>query len=202
MSIMNIVGFNRFEDLLLQMFKTNQVKSNTIYLALMMTLFLFFFPFFEKWVWSPAWTLIFFGAVVTLDFITAIAASNRGAKKKGKKTGFVTEKATRFVFVLAAYLILFAILHSLGKVIAALGIGEILNPIAFNYLAKFVFFLCFAINFVSALKHMSLMGLIPRQIAKFIEKFIDVHKNIINAEVEAIGEQRKNKDEGDRKPQS
>jgi hypothetical protein len=135
-----------------------------------MTLALLFIPFLEDYVWHPFWTIIVFVVVVLWDFVSAVAVNIKSSK-------FVTSKAIKLPFTLAAYVLLFAILHSLSKVIEAFEMDTILNPVAFQFLAKSVYFLCFAINLLSALKHMSLLGLLPAQVSKFIEKFIDVHKN-------------------------
>jgi hypothetical protein len=167
----HILGFKSFEDLLQQLFKYDQVKiGKLLNLATFMTLLLFFVPILEQYVWTPFWTLGLFYLVLTLDFITAIFAS-WGEKK------FVTSKAMRFMVSAPAYFILFAILHLLGKVVAAFEMGDVLNPVAFRFLAITTFFLCLTINLLSALKHMSKLGLIPPAVAKFITKFIDVHKN-------------------------
>jgi phage-related holin len=141
-----------------------------------MTLILLFVPFLEKWVWSPFWTLIIFMLVVLLDFITAVAASWNEKK-------FVTSKAIKVPFTLVAYFILFAILHSLGKIVEAFEMNNILNPVAFKFLAISTYFLCFAINLLSALKHMSKLGLIPHAVERYISKFIDVHKNKFDQEL-------------------
>lgn len=171
------------------MFKPEQMRINNLLLLSMgLTLVLLFLPFLETYIWSPFWTIIVFLAVVLLDFITAVASSWR-------QTKFVTEKAIKVPFVIAAYVVLFAILHSLGRVVEAFNMGDLLNPIAFDYLAKSVYFLCFAINLTSSLKHMANMGLLPRAVATFIAKFIDIHKNRLNKELESESKKKLKKEE-------
>lgn len=172
------MGFTSFTDLFQQMFKYNQVNmSKLLNLATFMTLILLFFPFLEQWVWTPFWTLIVFFGVVLLDFITAVASS-------WNEKRFVTSKAIKVPFTLISYFILFAVLHSLGKVVESFELGHILNPVAFRFLAISTYFLCFAINLLSALKHMAKLGLIPPAVARFIEKFIDIHKNKLDAQLD------------------
>jgi len=176
MSILNqknnhILGFVSFSDLLKQLFKYDQIRMHKLLtITTIMTLIILFIPFLEQYVWSPFWTLGLFYLVLTLDFITAIAVT--WSEKK-----FVTAKAMRFVVSAPAYFILFAILHSFGKVIEAFEMTDVFNPIAFRFLAIATYFLCITINLLSSLKHMSKLELIPPSIAKFITKFIDIHKN-------------------------
>lgn len=168
-----ILGFHSWLDLLRSLFKPDKVRlKNLILLAMSFTLILNFVPVLELWVWSPFWTLIVFYAVLVWDFVAAILANN---KVRGEK--FITQKAKRLPVVIVAYTFLFAMLHLLGKIVAAFQMADMLNPDAFEYLAKGVYFLCFAINFMSAVKHMSLLGLVPKQVAMFLEKFVDIHKN-------------------------
>ena len=171
------------------MFKPEQMRLNNLFLfSMITTLVLLFVPFLEEYVWSPFWTIIVFLAVVLLDFITAVASSWRERK-------FVTEKAIKVPFVICAYVVLFAVLHSLGRVIEAFNMGDMLNPIAFDYLAKSVYFLCFAINLTSALKHMANMGLLPKAVSTFIGKFIDIHKSRIDSQLEKISKTKPKKEE-------
>lgn len=172
------LGFTSVNDLLSQMFRYKQVNlPKLINLAVAMTILLFTIPALENYVWSPFWTLLVFFGVVILDFITAVASS-------WDKRKFVTSKAIKVPFTILAYLLLFAILHLLSKVIIAFNADDILNPKAFRLLAISTYFLCFAINLLSALKHMSNMGLIPKQVAKFIERFIDIQKGKIDKEID------------------
>lgn len=167
----NILGFTGCNEIVCAMFKPKQVNLKNIILITMGFLFITsMVPFLEKWIWSPFWTLIFFYFIVLWDFVSAIAVNH-------KKEGFVTSKAKKVPIVLVAYTMLFASLHLLSAVIVAFNMQSMLNPDAFKYLAKGVFFLCVTINFLSALKHMSILGLIPKQVANFISRFIDVHKN-------------------------
>ena len=178
----NILGFQTCNEVVCAMFRPKQVNlKNLILLSMGFILLTGMLPFLEKFVWSPFWTLIFFFFIVLWDFVSAVAVNH-------KKEGFVTSKAKKVPIVLVAYTMLFATLHLMAPLIEAFNMHNILNPIAFQYLAKGVFFLCISINFLSALKHMSMLGLIPKQVAKFIEKFIDIHKkrldNISNIENE------------------
>jgi hypothetical protein len=176
----SIFGFTSFTDLAKQMFKYDQVNLHKLLnLAIAMTLFLFFLPFLEQYIWSPFWTLGIFYAVLTLDFVTAVAASWDERK-------FVTSKAIKFPFTAVSYFILFGILHSLGKAVEAFQLSDVLNPVAFRFLAISTYFLCFTINMLSSLKHMSKLGLIPRAVAKYIERFIDIHKNKLEEQAETI----------------
>jgi hypothetical protein len=169
------------------MFKYKQVNlSKLLNYTTGMTLVLLFVPFLEKWIWSPFWTLIIFMMVVILDFITAVACSWNEKK-------FVTSKAIKVPFTLVAYFILFAILHSLEKVVGAFEMHNILNPEAFRFLAISTYFLCFAINLLSALKHMSKLGLVPKAVEKYISRFIDVHKNKFDKEMTKEDKQDDNK---------
>ena len=173
------MGFKNASELICAMFKPRQINlKNIMILAMSFTLILNFIPVLEMWVWSPFWTLIVFYVVVIWDFISAFAANN-----KTKKEGFVTQKAKKVPVVLMAYTMLFVVLHLMGKVVTAFEMDSLLNPTAFDYLAKGVYFLCFAINFLSAVKHMAILGLVPNAVAKVIEKFIDVHKNKIETVV-------------------
>ena len=166
-----LLGFTDGYDLLRSMFKYHQINiSKILNLAYIMTLILLFTPFLERYIWSPFWTILFFYAVILLDFITAVAAS--WDEKK-----FVTQKAIKVPVVIMAYTMLFIVLHSMSRVVEAFNLVSVLNPDAFRYLAITTYFLCFFINFLSAIKHMSKLGLIPNAVSKYIEKFIDVHKN-------------------------
>lgn len=177
-------GFTGVFDLLNSMFKYNQVNiSKALNLAFIMTFILLFAPFLEHYIWSPMWTLFVFYAVVSLDFITAVAASWNEKK-------FVTQKAIKVPFVMVSYFILFAILHSMGKVVEAFELGDILNPSAFRFLSISVYFMCLFINLLSSLKHMSKLGLIPKAVAVYIERFIDVHKNKMEKQIDSYSEDK------------
>jgi len=169
-----ILGFQSWREIFKQMFKYHQMRlSLLINISIAMTLIFLTVPLLEEWLWSPLWTLFLLIAVIILDFISAVASN--WEKDKGLKT----EKAIKVPVTIAAYIILLAIMNSLGKAVTAFEMDEIFNPVAFDYMAKSVYFLCFSINFISALKHMSNLGLIPKPVAKFIERFIDTHKNRI-----------------------
>jgi hypothetical protein len=171
----SFMGFEGFGEIIEAMFKPHQLQlKNLIILAMTVTLLLNFVPVLEAWIWSPFWTLVVFYVVVVWDFISAVAANN---KKTGE--GFITQKAKKVPIVIFSYTLLFIVLHLLGRVVEAMGVGDLLNPVAFDYLAKGVYFLCFFINFLSALKHMSMLGLLPASVTSFISKFIDIHKNKI-----------------------
>lgn len=175
-----IFGISSFYDLCKSMFKLGQVKmARLINVSIAITMLLIFIPALEEWVWSPFWTLILLVGVITLDFISAVA-SNWGKEK------FKTEKAAKVPIVIFCYILLLAILNSLGKVMESFEMDHIFNPIAFDYLAKSVYFLCFSINFLSALKHMSNLGLLPKQVSNYIAKFIDIQKN--KMETAVVGE--------------
>lgn len=169
-----ILGFKSFGDVFKQMFKYHQMNmSLLINTSIAMTLIFLTLPVLEKFIWSPFWTLFLLIGVIILDFISAVAANYK--KDKGLKT----EKAIKVPVTIAAYIILLAICNNLGRAIDEFGMAEVFNPVAFDYMAKAVYFLCFSINLISALKHMSNLGLIPKPVAKFIERFIDTHKNKI-----------------------
>ncbi len=164
-------------------------KTKILNLAYIMTLILLFTPFLEKYIWSPFWTILFFYAVIMLDFVTAVAAS--WDEKK-----FVTQKAIKVPVVVMAYTMLFIVLHSMSRVVEAFNLVSVLNPDAFRYLAITTYFLCLFINFLSAIKHMSKLGLIPTVVSKYIEKFIDVHKNKMNSDVDDIHKPKNTQENG------
>lgn len=170
------LGFENFQDLMRQMFKYHQMQfSKLVNIALAMTFIILFIPFLEEWFWTPFWTLIVFAVVLLWDHITAVIANNHKLPAE-KKPGYVTEKAKRFPLALVAYITMFVVLHLLAKVIAAFEMNNILNPEAFEYLAKFVYFLCLTINMLSATRHMASAGMLPKQVSDFMQRFIDVHK--------------------------
>lgn len=172
------MGFEGLGDVLKAMFKHHQANLKNILLIVMTLVFLFdLFPFLEKWVWSPFYTFIIFAAVVTLDFVTAVAVN-------WEKEKFVTQKAIKFPFTLVAYLLLFGIVFNLPKVIDSFGVGDFISAEAFRLFAIGVYMLCFSINLVSAAKHLSILGLIPKAVANFITKFIDIHKGKVEAKLE------------------
>ena len=185
-----LLGFTDGYDLLRTMFKYHQINiSKILNLAYIMTLVLLFTPFLEKYIWSPFWTLLFFYAVIMLDFVTAVASSWEERK-------FVTQKAIKVPVVIMAYTMLFLVLHSMSRVVEAFNLVSVLNPDAFRYLAITTYFLCVFINFLSALKHMSKLGLIPKAVSKYIERFIDVHKNKMNNDVDDIHKPKKSEQNG------
>jgi len=185
-----LLGFTDGYDLLRTMFKYHQINLTKILnLAYIMTLILLFTPFLEKYIWSPFWTILFFYAVIMLDFVTAVAAS--WDEKK-----FVTQKAIKVPVVVMAYTMLFIVLHSMSRVVEAFNLVSVLNPDAFRYLAITTYFLCLFINFLSAIKHMSKLGLIPTVVSKYIEKFIDVHKNKMNSDVDDIHKPKNTQENG------
>lgn len=185
-----LLGFTDGYDLLRSMFKYHQINiSKILNLAYIMTLILLFTPFLEKYIWSPFWTILFFYAVIMLDFVTAVAASWEEKK-------FVTQKAIKVPVVIIAYTMLFVILHSMSKVVEAFNLVSVLNPDAFRYLAITTYFLCLFINFLSAIKHMSKLGLIPTAVSKYIERFIDVHKNKMNNDVDDIHKPKNTQENG------
>ena len=171
------LGLKSPYDLFATMFKVTQVRmARIINLSILITMLLIFIPALEEWVWSPFWTLILLMGVIVLDFITAVAAN--------WEEKFKTEKAIKVPIVMFSSVLLLAILNSLGKVMVAFEMNEIFNPVAFDYLAKSVYFLLFSINFLSALKHMSNLGILPKAVVKFVAKFIDIHKNKIDVAIE------------------
>ena len=185
-----LLGFTDGYDLLRTMFKYHQINiSKILNLAYVMTLVLLFTPFLEKYIWSPFWTILFFYAVIMLDFVTAVAAS--WDEKK-----FVTQKAIKVPVVVMAYTMLFIVLHSMSRVVEAFNLVSVLNPDSFRYLAITTYFLCLFINFLSAIKHMSKLGLIPTVVSKYIERFIDVHKNKMNSDVDDIHKPKNTQENG------
>jgi hypothetical protein len=84
----------------------------------------------------------------------------------------------------------------MARVVEAFNLVSVLNPDAFRYLAITTYFLCLFINFLSAIKHMSKLGLIPTVVSKYIEKFIDVHKNKMNSDVDDIHKQKNTQKNG------
>lgn len=165
------LGFSSIKDLFNQMFKYKQIKFfQLLLITLVMVLLLALLPKLETYIWSPFWTLSVFVAVILLDFVTAIACSWQEKK-------FVTSKAIKVPFTLVSYLLLFSILHNFGNVVIAFKMNNFMPAPAFYWIAKGVYIHCFLINLLSSLKHMSKLGLINKQVSKYIELFIDIHKN-------------------------
>ena len=165
------LGFSCINDLFNQMFKYKQIKFfKLLLITVVMVLLLALIPKLDMYIWSPFWTLYIFVAVIMLDFVTAVACSWQEKK-------FVTSKAIKVPFTIISYLLLFAILHNFGNVVIAFKMDNFLPAGAFYWLAKGTYIHCFLINLMSSLKHMSKLGLINKKVSKYLELFIDIHKN-------------------------
>lgn len=144
--------------------------------------------FIEQWVWTPAWTLLLFWGVLTLDFFCAVSVAMLNQKKALEKTlppakavglrGFSTEKATKFIVTLIVVTMVLMFLHLIDIAAVDMGMDKSISV----YMDKFsvvVYWVWLLFNFVSAIKHMTILGIVPEQIANFFIKYVDVQKNIL-----------------------
>ncbi len=176
----HILGFQSYKELLCTTF-CNFKKYNMKNIFLTSLLLATFSEVIEIWLWSPAWTLILFWLVFTLDFFSAVAVSI-SAEKKDKDVdvkGFNTRKATKFIISIIAATCVLVILHMLGKALTEYEFHKQI-VFAFEYMAITVYWMWLLFSFTSSLKHLSELGVVPTPIAKFIIKYIDNHKNKLN----------------------
>jgi len=176
-----LLGFSSFKDVLNALFGSRKKYH-------MKTILLFTFSFatltklLEAWVWSPAWTLIPFTAILVWDFAGALTV----AIKDGE--GWQTDKATKFVFSVFAYWMLLAISFNMGSLTSAFQINVISTQV-FSTFAISLYFFCFFVNLSSALRHMVNLGLIKGKVADFVNKFIDVQKKKLEAKVTTVDDE-------------
>lgn len=156
-----------------------------------------FISFIEQWIWTPAWSLLLFSVVYILDFFAAVAVSIKKRRKieedehkhplldddaffKDIREGISTRKALRAGLSLMASLIVIAIIFNLEKLIEPLGDSSmtIFSTIAIGFFVYWVL-----INIVSTLKHLSILGVVPKGMVDFFIKYVDTHKNIISKKI-------------------
>lgn len=172
----NFLGFTSPHDFFAGIF--TDIKKyqymNIFAFASFLSLFIVFF--IEQWVWSPIWSLMIFTAVFTVDFILAVMVS---VKKVDVGGGFQTNKAVRFILSLLVSWCILGIAHNMSALNAEFGAGMVESKV-FSMFATVIYMSWLLFNFMSVIRHASVLGFVPKPIAAFFIKYIDAHKNIIS----------------------
>ena len=180
---MKVLGFYSFADLFNYLFYCKKIKSmKIVVLPAFVLSFITMINFVEKWVWSPAWLLVWFGVILVGDFVLSSTVSL--VNKDPVHKGFRTDLALRFGIGLVAYPIVFSIAFNMPKAVAALFGNEIVDlTSSLDFSARAFFFYCLIINVLSVLKHMATLKMLPTSVINFLHKYIDIHKNLITDSV-------------------
>lgn len=169
---MRILGVKNLKELFFALYGEHLFK-NYAPMLILTTIFLSgltFISFIEDWVWSPFYSLMFFWVVILLDWVLAVFAS---------KTGLETNKSIKFGLSWWAYNITFAVAYIMPKILVDLGMSSIISPEQAKLASRAYFLFCLIVNLLSVVKHMSRLGLLPKKIIQFLDKYLDIHKNAI-----------------------
>jgi hypothetical protein len=172
----NLLGFTSIKDVFTAVF-TDFKKYNMNTLLLFGFLSLFIVTLLETWLWSPLWSLAIFSAVFFIDFILAVMAAVKTPATVGG--GFQTNKAVRFIVSLVFAWCVLGLLHNLPKLNDEFAAG-VIDSSAFEKLATAAFLFWLFFNFLSAIRHASKLGFLPKPVAAFFIKYIDAHKNMVS----------------------
>mgnify|MGYP006928181830 CR=1 FL=1 len=180
MTTNHFLGFTSITDLFRAIFgDLTRYNMKTLLLFSLFLTAVSFFEFIENWFWSPAWTILLFWAVFTLDFVSASTLSVQTRRKNpssDEMEGFSTRKATRFVVSIICATGVLVIAFLISK--AAQGFG--MDDSMVSYLEFFpvlAYWTWLSVSFISACRHLAELGVIPKPIANILIKYIDVHKN-------------------------
>lgn len=170
----HFLGFKSISDLTASVIgtKVKALALMDVLLALVATS-LSIIPFIEQWIWSPAYSLVFYFIILIGDFISGLAV---GVIKR--KEGFLTQKAQRLPIIMVCHLILLGVAYNLGRVNNDLGVASI-GVAIFDSAARVIYFYVIGVNFFSFIKNITLLGYLKGEIGTFIMKYIDKQKNIL-----------------------
>lgn len=121
----------------------------------------------EHYIWSPAWTLVFYMFVLTADFV---AGTSLGVKREG----FKTQKAQRLPAILMTHLLLLGFFFNLPRLNNAIGLPQISTLL--DYPARALYWYIILVNAASFVRNAAALGWIKGNIAKWIIKNIDAYK--------------------------
>jgi phage-related holin len=119
--------------------------------------------FIDEYVFSPYQQFYIIILFLIVDYITGIAVG-----VKVRKESFLTRKSQRIIFLIISYS--FAMWGSflLGK-----------HADGFFFMPYAVFYYMASVLVLSSFKNLALLGLLPKGLADFLNKYIDEHKNQI-----------------------
>ncbi len=115
--------------------------------------------FVEDWIFSPAVSLYALLALIFVDHIASIAV----AVKRGSLD---TQKMFNVFWKILSHVALLMFANNLSK-----------GSVFLAWLNEGIFVPIVLINMLSLIKHLSLLGYIKRDFAKWIDKKIDTYKN-------------------------
>jgi hypothetical protein len=118
--------------------------------------------FVESYIWSPSGAYFTFIFLLVADFVAAIFIAFRNKK-------FETRKATRILWKLVGFTALFAISFNLAK-----------HDSWLSFLPEAVYFPAVIITLLSFIKHLSVLGIVPKKIATMMINNIDLYKDKLN----------------------
>ena len=138
--------------------------------AAILTILLSLVSFVEQWIWSPLWSLLGFTFILLVDFILSIIIDG----------SFNTKKGIKFVMSVVVAWVILGVAHNLPRLNAEFGAGMV-DAKVFALFGTVIYIVWLLFNLLSIVKKSALLGLIPKPIAVFLIKYIDKHKNIIEA---------------------
>ena len=138
--------------------------------AAVLTVLLSLVSFVEQWIWSPLWSLLGFTFILLVDFILSIIIDG----------AFNTKKGVKFVMSVVVAWVILGVAHNLPRLNAEFGAGMV-DAKVFALFGTVIYLVWLLFNLLSIVKKSALLGLIPKPIAAFLIRYIDKHKNIIEA---------------------
>jgi hypothetical protein len=118
-----------------------------------------FVSFVTDWVFDPAESFVALIAVIIMDSIS-------GMYRAYINNAFETKKAVRVFWTLISHSALLSASYNMAK-----------GSNVFLYVTSGLFTMLCSVNMLSFVKNLSLLGLVPRSIASWLYKKIDVYKN-------------------------
>lgn len=115
--------------------------------------------FITEWVFTPPESYVALIAVIILDHLS-------GMYRAFKNNAFETKKAVRIFWTLLSHTALLSFSYNMAK-------GSDL----FGNMSQGIFLTLCSVNLLSFVKNLSLLGWIPKQLAEWLYKRIDVYKN-------------------------
>jgi Bacteriophage holin family len=115
--------------------------------------------FIDNWVFTPSVSFVALIAIILMDHLT-------GMYRAYKNNAFETKKAVRIFWTLLSHSSLLMLSFNLSK-----------NSEMYVYVTNGIFATLVSVNFLSMIKNMSLLGWIPKELANWLYKKIDVYKN-------------------------
>lgn len=152
---MGFVGFKSISDLIISV--TGLYSKPAFFLNVILTSMISVMTFATEWIWPDEKALYVFFAALVVDWVLGMI---RGVKSE---TGFQTNLAARFFPKLAIYCII------LSGINVTFGQQSGIATVFFSGIM--------GITLISIIKNAAMLGYFKGDVAIFLEKYVDSHKN-------------------------